>query len=94
MVQTRSQKLRELKKRLRDLQEVKLREALARYGEAYQSSASWNENAAWELADEEVSVLRALISEIKSEIKNLQYPQVAAPSQDHESQASSQKSKK
>ncbi len=71
---TKAQKLRQLKKSLRDLEDVKLKEALARYGEAYQQSASWNENAAWELADEEVSVLRAMVVEIKSEIKNLEHP--------------------
>ena len=73
MAATKAQKLKELRKRLKDLEEVKLKEALARYGEAYQESANWNENAAWELADEEVSVLRAMVSEIKPEIKSLEY---------------------
>lgn len=70
---TAKQKLKELKKKLKDLEEVKLKEALARYGEAFRESSSPNENAAWELADEEVSVLRAMISEIRAEIQNLQY---------------------
>ncbi len=71
-MQTKTQKLRELKKRLRELEDVKLKEALARYGEAYQESANWNENAAWELADEEVSVLRAMVTELKSEIRSIE----------------------
>jgi len=72
-------KLKQLKNKLKELEEVKLREALAKYGEAYQESgAAWNENAAWELADEEVSVLRAMIIEIKSEIQNLEHPRPVA----------------
>jgi len=68
-------KLKELKKRLHELEEVKLKDALSRYGEAYQeSSAAWNENAAWELADEEVSVLRAMVTEVRTEIYRLEHP--------------------
>lgn len=75
MAQTRAQKLKQLKNKLKELEEVKLKEALSKYGEAYQESqAAWNESAAWELADEEVSVLRAMVSEVKNEIKSLEYP--------------------
>ena len=75
MALSKAQKLKQLKTRLKDLEEVKLKDALAKYGEAYQSSgAAWNENAAWELADEEVSVLRAMITEIKSEIREIEHP--------------------
>ncbi|OGD92542.1 hypothetical protein A2697_04605 [Candidatus Curtissbacteria bacterium RIFCSPHIGHO2_01_FULL_41_44] len=82
-IQTKAQKLRDLKKRLKELEEVKLKEALAKYGQAYQESTSnWNENAAWELADEEVSVLRAMITGIKTEIKNLKHPPSPAPTND------------
>ncbi len=78
MALSRAQKLKALKNKLRELEEVKLKDALAKYGEAYQESgAAWNENAAWELADEEVSVLRAMVSEIKAEIRNLEHPQPA-----------------
>jgi len=71
----KSQKIKQLKAKLKELEEVKLKEALAKYGEAYQESgAAWQENAAWELADEEVSVIRAMIAEVKAEIKNLEYP--------------------
>ncbi|MBI2598934.1 hypothetical protein HYW40_01835 [Candidatus Curtissbacteria bacterium] len=73
-IPTKGQKLRELKRKLRELEEVKLKEALARYGEAFQDSSSPGESAAWELADEEVSVLRAMVAEIKVEIKNLERP--------------------
>jgi len=74
MTLTKTQKLKSLKSKLKELEEVKLKQALAKYGEAYQESgAAWQENAAWELADEEVSVLRAMITEIKSEIKNLEH---------------------
>jgi hypothetical protein len=77
MAVTKTQKLKQLRTRLRDLEDVKLKEALAKYGEAYQSSgAAWNENAAWELADEEVSVLRAMIAEIKKEIREIEHPPV------------------
>ncbi len=72
---TRGQKLKNLKKKLSELEEVKLKQALAKYGEAYQESgAAWQENAAWELADEEVSVIRAMIAEIKREIVTLEHP--------------------
>lgn len=71
-IPTRGQKLKELKKKLHDLEGVKLKEALARYGEAFQESSSPGESAAWELADEEVSVLRAMVAEIKAEIKTLE----------------------
>ena len=75
MIQSKAQKLKQLRKRLTELEDVKLREALSRYGEAYQESGgNWNENAAWELADEEVSVLRAMITEIKKEIHDLEHP--------------------
>ena len=75
MALSKAQKLKQLKSRLNELEEVKLKEALTKYGEAYQESgAGWQENAAWELADEEVSVLRAMITEIKSEIQNLEHP--------------------
>lgn len=78
MAQTKAQKLKQLKKRLKELEEVKLKEALNKYGQAYQESgAAWNENAAWELADEEVSVLRAMVGEIKNEIRNLEHPHIA-----------------
>lgn len=73
-IPTKAQRLRELKKKLKELEDVKLKEALARYGEAYQDSANPGENAAWELADEEVSVLRAMVAEIKKEIKNIEHP--------------------
>lgn len=77
-MKSKTQKLKELKKRLKELEEVKLKEALNKYGQAYQESGSaWNENAAWELADEEVSVLRAMVAEIKNEIRILEHPQVA-----------------
>ncbi len=71
---TKGQKLKELKRKLRELEDVKLKEALARYGEAFQETSSPGESAAWELADEEVSVLRAMAAEIKTEIKNLERP--------------------
>ena len=73
MAQTRATKIKDLRKRLHDLEDVKLKEALSKYGEAYQeSAAAWNENAAWELADEEVSVLRAMVTEIRMEIRDLE----------------------
>lgn len=75
MAVTKAQKLKDLRKRLYELQEIKLKDALSRYGEAYQESgAAWNENAAWELADEEVSVLRAMVTEVKNEIRKLEHP--------------------
>lgn len=74
MAISRAQKLKQLKTKLAELEGVKLKQALAKYGEAYQeSSSAWQENAAWELADEEVSVLRAMVAEIKSEIKNMEH---------------------
>lgn len=73
MTISKSQKLKQLRTKLTELEDVKLRDALAKYGEAYQdSNGAWQENAAWELADEEVSVLRAMIQEVKREIKNLE----------------------
>jgi len=81
---TKSQKLKNLRTKLKELEEVKLKDALTKYGEAYQeSSSSWQENAAWELADEEVSVIRAMITEIKGEIKSLEsnFPRPTLPSQ-------------
>ena len=75
MTITKVQKIKQLRTKLKELEEIKLKEALAKYGEAYQESgAAWQENAAWELADEEVSVIRAMISEVKTEIKNLEHP--------------------
>lgn len=74
MAISRAQKLKQLKTKLAELEGVKLKQALAKYGEAYQeSSSAWQENAAWELADEEVSVLRAMVAEIKSEIKSMEH---------------------
>lgn len=74
MALSKAQKLKQLKSKLSELEEVKLKEALAKYGEAYQESGSaWQENAAWELADEEISVLRAMIVEVKAEIRNLEH---------------------
>ncbi len=74
MAISRIQKLKQLRTKLNELEEVKLKEALAKYGEAYQESgAAWQENAAWELADEEVSVLRAMVAEVKIEIRNLEH---------------------
>ena len=75
MAQTKTLKLKQLRTKLKELEEVKLKEALAKYGQAYQESgAAWNENAAWELADEEVSVLRAMIVQVKNEIRQLEHP--------------------
>ncbi|MDP2632503.1 MAG: hypothetical protein Q8P25_02140 [Candidatus Curtissbacteria bacterium] len=74
-MQTKTQKIKYLRKRLEELENVKLKDALAKYGDAFQESgAAWNENAAWELADEEVSVLRAMVVEVKKEIRNLEHP--------------------
>ena len=74
MALSKAQKLKQLKSKLSELEEVKLKEALTKYGEAYQESGSaWQENAAWELADEEISVLRAMIAEVKAEIRNLEH---------------------
>lgn len=73
MAITRAQKIKQLKTKLVELEGVKLRDALAKYGEAYQDSGgAWAENAAWELADEEISVLRAMVQEVKKEIKELE----------------------
>jgi len=78
MAISKAQKLKQLKSKLAELEEVKLKDALAKYGEAYQESGSaWQENAAWELADEEISVLRAMIAEVKTEIRNLEHGQQA-----------------
>lgn len=71
---TKAQRLKELKTKLKELEEVKLKEALTRYGQAYQEAGAPGESAAWELADEEVSVLRAMITEIKNEIRHLEHP--------------------
>lgn len=72
-----TQKLKELRLKLRELEEVKLKDALTKYGEAYQdSNGAWAENAAWELADEEISVLRAMIAEVKREIRTLELPTI------------------
>lgn len=74
MAISRTQKLKELRTKLHELEEVKLKDALTKYGEAYQdSNGAWAENAAWELADEEISVLRAMIAEVKKEIKTLEH---------------------
>lgn len=74
MAITKAQKLKGLKTKLQELEEVKLKDALAKYGEAYQdSNGAWAENAAWELADEEISVLRAMIAEVKKEIRDLEH---------------------
>lgn len=70
---TKGQKVKILKKKLYELKDIKLKQALSRYGEAFQDSgASLYENAAWELADEEVSVLRAMIVQVENEIKTLE----------------------
>lgn len=75
---TKAQKLKQLKTKLKELEEVKLKDALAKYGAAYQdSNGAWQENAAWELADEEISVLRAMIAEVKKEIRSLEHNPVA-----------------
>ncbi|MCR4324586.1 MAG: hypothetical protein NUV69_02780 [Candidatus Curtissbacteria bacterium] len=77
MALSKGQKLKQLRTKLKELEEVKLKDALTRYGEAYQDSgAAWNENAAWELADEEVSVLRAMVAEIKAEIRKIERPPI------------------
>ncbi len=74
MAISRAQKLKQLKAKLAELEGVKLKDALTKYGQAYQESAgSWQEDAAWELADEEISVLRAMITEVKTEIRNLEH---------------------
>lgn len=74
MVLSRAQKLKQLRIKLTELEEVKLKDALTKYGEAYQdSNGAWAENAAWELADEEISVLRAMIAEVKNEIRTLEH---------------------
>jgi predicted RNA-binding protein len=74
MAISKTQKLKQLRTKLNELEEVKLKQALTKYGEAYQESgAAWQEDAAWELADEEVSVLRAMVAEVKIEIRNLEH---------------------
>lgn len=71
---SRAQKLKQLRTKLTELEDVKLKDKLTKYGEAYQdSNGAWAENAAWELADEEISVLRAMIGEVKKEIKDLEH---------------------
>lgn len=76
MAISKAQKLKQLKTKLKELEEVKLKDALSKYGAAYQdSNGAWQENAAWELADEEISVLRAMIAEVKREIKGLELQQ-------------------
>ncbi len=74
MALSKAQKITQLKTKLKELEEVKLKDALTKYGEAYQdSNGAWQENAAWELADEEISVLRAMITEVKGEIRTLEH---------------------
>ena len=80
MAISKAQKIKQLKTKLNELEDVKLKDALAKYGEAYQDSGgAWQENAAWELADEEISVLRAMITEVKKEIKDLERPSISSP---------------
>ncbi len=74
MALSKAQKITQLKTKLKELEEVKLKDALTKYGEAYQdSNGAWQENAAWELADEEISVLRAMITEVNGEIRTLEH---------------------
>lgn len=74
MAVSKAIKLKQLKTKLSELENVKLKDALAKYGEAYQESGgSWQENAAWELADEEISVLRAMIAQVKAEVRSLEH---------------------
>lgn len=78
MALSKAQKVTQLKIKLKELEEVKLKDALAKYGEAYQdSNGAWQENAAWELADEEISVLRAMITEVKKEIRTLEHETIS-----------------
>lgn len=78
MALSKAQKVTQLKTKLKELEEVKLKDALAKYGEAYQdSNGAWQENAAWELADEEISVLRAMITEVKKEIRTLEHETIS-----------------
>ncbi len=44
-IPTRGQKLKELKKKLQELEDVKLKEALTRYGEAFQETSAPGESA-------------------------------------------------
>jgi len=76
---SKNQKLKSLKIKLNELKEVKLKQALSKYGEAFQDSgSSLYQNAAWELADEEVSVLRAMIAQVEAEIKSLETPPLSS----------------
>ena len=78
MTISKAQKIIQLKIKLKELEEVKLKDALTKYGEAYQdSNGAWQENAAWELADEEISVLRAMITEVKKEIRTLEHETIS-----------------
>ena len=78
MALSKTQKITQLKTKLKELEEVKLKDALTKYGEAYQdSNGAWQENAAWELADEEISVLRAMITEVKGEIRTLEHEAIS-----------------
>ena len=67
------QKLEELKKKLAQLENVKLPAALKKYGEATQEGSDrWHQSASFEIADEEVAVIRSMIIELKKEILKLQ----------------------
>jgi hypothetical protein len=67
------QKLRHLKKRLTQLENVKLPSALKKLGKASEvGSDRWHQSAPFEIADEEVAVIRSMIIELKKEILKLQ----------------------
>lgn len=69
---TNTQKLKELKEKLKKLEEHDLLEALKKFGEGYNDGSEWEVDPSFGIKDDQVAVISAMIDDLKKEIKDLE----------------------
>lgn len=65
-------KLKELKEKLRKLEEKDLPSALKKFGESYGEGSEWEVDPSFGIKDDQVAVISAMIDDLKKEVRQLE----------------------
>ena len=68
----KTQKLAELKAKLKKLEERDLPQALKKFGEGYGEGSEWEVDPSFGIKDDQVAVISAMIDDLKNEIRQLE----------------------
>lgn len=69
---TKRKKLKELKEKLKKLEEKDLPSALKKFGESYGEGSEWEVDPSFGIKDDQIAVISAMIDGLKKEIRQLE----------------------